>query len=149
MISAVPKRLEHSLRHLTPIIQARRQEREQKGHEKPVGAIHSSNILTKIGVALAWFSNVAHGRSEGGWSHRPQLDSTYLDGKLCSCPYLFKGEWFFFSDFCIVKTFFFVGFFARVLLPGYLPGVHATSSGGSRGGSQVWGLDQSRTWPNA
>ena len=42
----------------------------------------------------------------------------------------------FFSDFCIVKTFF-VGFFARVLLPGYVPRVHATSSRGSRGGSQV------------
>ena len=65
------------------------------------------------------------------------------------CPYLFKGErtWIL-SDFCIVKTFF-VDFFARVLLPGYVSRVHATSLRGSGGGSQVWRLDQSRTWPDA
>ena len=47
LISAVPKRIEHGLRHLAPIIQARRQERGQKGHEKPVSAIYSFNIPPK------------------------------------------------------------------------------------------------------
>jgi len=36
LISVLPKRIEHGLRHLAPIIHARRQEREQKGHEKPL-----------------------------------------------------------------------------------------------------------------
>ena len=36
----VPKRIDHGLKHLSPIIQARRQEREQKGHEKPVSAVY-------------------------------------------------------------------------------------------------------------
>ena len=39
------KRIEHGWRHLAPIIHARRQEREKKGHEKPVGAVYSSNIF--------------------------------------------------------------------------------------------------------
>jgi hypothetical protein len=41
------RRIENGLRHLAPIIQARRQEREQEGNEKPVGAVYSSNVLTK------------------------------------------------------------------------------------------------------
>jgi hypothetical protein len=42
----VPKRIKRGLTHLAPIIQARRQEREQEGNEKPVGVVYSSNILT-------------------------------------------------------------------------------------------------------
>jgi hypothetical protein len=40
----VQKRIEHGLKHFAPLIQARRQQREQ-GHEKPVFAVHSSNIF--------------------------------------------------------------------------------------------------------
>ena len=47
----VPKRIERGLRHLAPIIQARRQERERKGYERPVGVVNSSNILTEVLLA--------------------------------------------------------------------------------------------------
>ena len=40
LFSMIPKRIAHALRHLAPIIQARRRDREQKEHEKPVGAIY-------------------------------------------------------------------------------------------------------------
>ena len=48
LFSVLPKRIEHGLRHLAPIIHARRKEREQKGHEKPVGVVYSSSVLTKF-----------------------------------------------------------------------------------------------------
>ena len=92
LTSQVMRHVEQGLRHLAPIIQTHRQDQEQMGHEKPVGAIYSSNILTKIEVALAWFSYMAHGQSEGGRSHRLQLNSMYHDNELRRCPYYFNGK---------------------------------------------------------
>jgi len=36
LISVVSKRIEHGMKHLTPLIHARRQDREKEGHEKPL-----------------------------------------------------------------------------------------------------------------
>jgi hypothetical protein len=38
----VPKQIDRGLRHLAPIIQARRKEREDKGRERPVSAVYNT-----------------------------------------------------------------------------------------------------------
>ena len=61
----VPKRIENGLKHLAPIIHARRQERARQGHEKPVSAVYFRNMFINIALTqldfLTWLMDDAKG----------------------------------------------------------------------------------------